>query len=131
VVVNPDYASGQSTSLRVGLQAAGPDAKAAVVLLGDQPGLEADAIRAVIEEYERTGSKVVQAHYRDRPGHPVLFDRATWGELESIEGDKGARDVLRKHPEWIRAAEIERDLPADLDTWEDYERLRAGGPVNG
>lgn len=116
--------------MRVGLEAVGPDARAAVVLLGDQPGLEAGAIRAVVEEYERSGSKVVQAHYRGRPGHPVLFDRATWEELKAIEGDKGARDVLKKHPEWIQAAELDLDLPPDLDTWEDYEKLRAGGPVS-
>jgi molybdenum cofactor cytidylyltransferase len=130
VVVNPDYESGQSSSLRVGLDAAQPNAKAAVVVLGDQPGLETDAIRAVVEEYERTASKVVQTDYRGRPGHPVLFDRATWEELKSIEGDKGARDVLKNHPDWIRAAEIDRELPPDLDTWEDYERLRAAGPAN-
>jgi molybdenum cofactor cytidylyltransferase len=130
VVVNPDYASGQASSLRVGLKAAGSDARAAVVLLGDQPGLKADSIRLVIEEYERSGSKVVQAHYKGRPGHPVLFDKATWEELKAIEGDKGARDVLKRHPEWIKAAELDRDLPPDLDTWEDYEKLRAGGPVN-
>jgi molybdenum cofactor cytidylyltransferase len=131
VVVNPDYASGQSSSLRVGLEAASPAAAAALVLLGDQPGLEAAAIRAVVDEYERTGSKVVQSVYRRRSGHPVLFDRAIWEELKSIDGDRGARDLLKKHPEWIAAVQLDREFPPDLDTWEDYERLQAGGPVKG
>ncbi len=45
VVLNPDHALGQSTSLQAGLRAAAPGADAAVVLLGDQPGIRPEAIR--------------------------------------------------------------------------------------
>ena len=123
VVINPDYQTGQASSLRVGLEAAAEESRAAVVMLGDQPGLEAQSIRAVMDEYERTGSKVVQARYQGRAGHPVLFDRTVWDDLKSIEGDKGARDLLKEHPEWVCGVELGRQLPPDLDTWEDYEKL--------
>lgn len=121
--VNADYAAGQSTSLRLGLRHSPPSARAAVVLLGDQPETRAGAIRAVVEAYERTGGPVVRARYGHRPGHPLLFDRSVWSELEALEGDRGARDVLVRHPEWIVSAAADGEPPADVDTWEDYERL--------
>lgn len=124
VVVNPDFAQGQATSLRAGIQAADPSSKAAVVLLGDQPAVDAASLRTLIDAYERTESPVVQASYSGRPGHPVLFDRSLWGDLEAIDGDKGARDLLKSHPEWVEWVELGGDVPADLDTWQDYERLR-------
>ncbi|WP_410959620.1 NTP transferase domain-containing protein, partial [Salmonella sp. SAL4432] len=66
---------------------------------------------------------VVRAAYEGRPGHPVLLDRAMWPEIERLEGDAGARDVLRAHPEWVAEVEIGGDAPEDVDTPEDWERL--------
>lgn len=121
--VNPDFAAGQSTSLRVGLASAGSEAQAAVVLLGDQPGISPEAIRAVIDAYIRTGGRVVRAWYGARPGHPVLLDRTVWQEVGAEEGDRGARDLLARHPDWEVRVELGGAPPPDLDTWEDYKRL--------
>jgi molybdenum cofactor cytidylyltransferase len=124
-VVNLDYASGQSSSLRTGLRALDSDSVAAVVLLGDQPGIQPEAIRSVVEEHRQTGARVVQASYRGRPGHPVLLDRRVWPEAGALGGDVGARDLLAAHPEWVLRAAVKGEAPPDLDTWEDY--LRLGG----
>src|SRR5690349_23912664 len=48
LAINPDFAAGQSTSLKVGLCAVPPDAEAMLVLLGDQPEIGPDIIDAVI-----------------------------------------------------------------------------------
>lgn len=125
VVVNPDYAEGQSTSLRTGLDDLGGDARAAVVLLGDQPGVGADEVRAVVERYEGTGGPVVRARWEGRPGHPVLFDRSVWDALTEVTGDVGARDLLREHPDWVVPLDFGRPPPPDVDTEADYERLRS------
>jgi molybdenum cofactor cytidylyltransferase len=125
-VVNPDYATGQASSLRSGLEAAAESgADAALILLGDQPSIPAAAIRAVAEAGANGAGPVVQASYRGRPGHPTLFARSLWPELLAVEGDKGARDLIQAHPEWVRRIEVDGDPPPDLDTYEDYERLRA------
>lgn len=125
-VYNPDYLLGQATSLRVGLAAAGERSDAVVVILGDQPAVDGLAVRRVVEAYLDTGGRVVQATFEGKPNHPTLFDRRVWAELEAIEGDQGAREVLRRHPDWIVKVEMDRELPQDLDTWEDYERLTKG-----
>jgi molybdenum cofactor cytidylyltransferase len=128
VVINPNYLQGQSTSLRVGLEAASAQAQAALLVLGDQPAISPVALRAVVDAYQGPTTPVVQAIYRGTPGHPVLFDRGVWADLVAIEGDRGARDLLRQHPDWLTRVKLDQDLPPDLDTWEDYERL-VGHPV--
>ncbi len=123
IVVNPDYAQGQATSLRTGLKAVDERSEAAMVILGDQPAVNALMVRTIAETYQATGGKVVQATFGGKPNHPTLFDRELWPALQAIEGDKGAREVLGKHPEWVVRVEFGGELPSDLDTWEDYERL--------
>lgn len=128
VAVNPDYAQGQATSLRTGLRAAGETSQAVVVILGDQPGVTGLMVRTVVETYLATGSKIVQASFRGKPNHPTLFDRELWPELEAVEGDQGAREILKKHPEMLVRVQFDRDVPPDLDTWADYERLTGKEP---
>ncbi len=123
VVLNPDYETGQASSLRAGLRALGPTVNAAVILLADQPEIKADVIRSVVETYEESGGPVVRASYGGKAGHPVLFDRRLWPEVEAVEGDRGARDLLGAHPEWIVAVEVEGEPPRDVDDWDDYERI--------
>ena len=125
-VVNPDYATGQASSMRSGLAATSPTSEAAVILLGDQPDMRPADIVAVVNAYRTGSGPVVQGSYRGTPGHPVLFARETWPELMAVEGDKGARDVLKAHPDWVVRVELDAEIPDDLDTMEDYERMLRG-----
>lgn len=125
-VVNPDYASGQASSMRCGLAAAAAGSDAALVLLGDQPGMPASHIRAVVDAFLGGAGPVVQGCYRGTPSHPVLFARSVWPDLAAVEGDRGARDVIRAHPDWVHRVELDADIPPDLDTMEDYRRLQSG-----
>jgi molybdenum cofactor cytidylyltransferase len=126
-VLNPDYALGQSTSLRAGLRDLSSDCRAAVILLGDQPGVSAEMVRAVADAYGEGAGPVVQATFSGRGGHPVLFDRQVWPHIEEAEGDVGAREVLALHPEWVTTVEVGGDRPPDVDTWDDYRRISEDG----
>jgi nicotine blue oxidoreductase len=96
-VVNPDWATGLGSSLRVGLEAlAGTPADAAVVLLVDMPGVTPLAVRRIAAHAARDA--LVMGGYGDRRGHPVLLGRDHWaGVRETATGDRGARDYLRSH----------------------------------
>lgn len=126
VVVNTDYAEGQSTSLRAGLRAASPDAEGAAVLLGDQPGVSAQLIDLVAEAFTSSAAGVARPVYAGAggqrvPGHPVLLARRLWPDMDKLRGDQGARDLLLAHPEWICEVSVEGEAaPRDVDTWEDY-----------
>ena len=96
-VPNPEWATGMGSSLRAGLNAAAelPDTvDAVVVLLVDLPGVTAGMVRRLVEH----GGDLVQASFDGTPGHPVLLGRAHWAAVAgSADGDRGARDYLRRH----------------------------------
>lgn len=123
IVRCPDWAEGQSASLRAGLTAAPPDAGAAVILLGDQPEVRPEAVRALLEARRLRGAPAARAAYRGRPGHPVLLGRETWPALMRLRGDAGARGPLAALPGGVELVEVGGDPPADVDTPEDYARL--------
>lgn len=119
-IVCRSWAEGQSASLACGL-AAVADADAAVVLLGDQPRVSAEAIRRVLGA--RGGTEAVRATYQGRPGHPVLLEQSLFERLRDVTGDAGARNLLLSVG--VRPVACE-DLGGgeDVDTPADLEALR-------
>jgi nicotine blue oxidoreductase len=113
-VVNPDWATGMGSSLRVGLRAlAGTPAVAVVVLLVDMPGVTPAAVRR-IAAYADPGA-LVMGGYGARRGHPVLIGRDHWeGVAAAAVGDKGARDYLRAHAGLVRVVPVD-DVADDTD----------------
>lgn len=128
VVENPEWGEGLASSLRVGLDALTrlSRAEAALILLGDQPGVEADVVERVVAAYRSTRPRplAVVPKYRYAWGNPVLVDRALWPRLMSLEGDEGARKLLQAHPEWVKEVWVEDLPPRDVDTAQDVEELR-------
>ncbi len=117
-VVCEDWAEGQSASLRCGL-AALPGVDAVVVVLGDQPGITAAAVDAIVAA--GGDEDAVRATYDGAPGHPVLLRRALLDRTGELRGDTGFRDLLEHAT--VREVEIgELADPADIDTREELAR---------
>ncbi|WP_084101356.1 nucleotidyltransferase family protein [Nocardioides luteus] len=96
VVVAEDWDEGMGASLRVGLEALGPDVEAAVVHLVDLPDVGADVVARVVSTASAAG--LARAAYHGVPGHPVLIGRDHWtGVIEAAVGDQGARGYLKTH----------------------------------
>jgi molybdenum cofactor cytidylyltransferase len=117
-VVCERWAEGQSASLRCGLAAlAGADA--VVVALGDQPGLTAEAVEAVVTA--AGDEDAVRAVYDGVPGHPVLLRRQLLDRAGELRGDTGFRDLLEHAA--VREVEVGALAdPADIDTREELAR---------
>lgn len=129
-IANPDHARGMSTSLAAGVAALPPATRAAVVLLGDQPTISADAVRAVADAWRRTGSPIVLPVYAGTPGHPVLFAAAVFPELLAVRGDRGGREVVNREPARVHRLDLPLPAPPDIDTPADLravERALARG----
>lgn len=121
----PDYAAGQSASLRAGVAALGPETAAAVVLLADQPFVTAQIIARLVAEWRTSGAPIVAPLYRGVRGNPVLFGRAVFPELLALSGDTGARAVIAADLQRVRLVPFDDDRPLlDIDTPEEYDRLR-------
>jgi molybdenum cofactor cytidylyltransferase len=121
---NPDHATGQASSLRAGLQALGKNIDAALVLVGDQPLVPAEAIRTILSLRNPARHAVIRAMYGGNPGHPVLLEREIWSEVLDSGSDEGARSWIAANADRVLEADLPFPLPAEVDTPEDYRRLR-------
>ena len=121
---NPRWARGQAGSLQVALAAAEElGAEALTVGLADQPFVTAAAWQAVADA--APACRIAVAVYDGVTGpHPVRLAAPVWPLLPR-EGDAGARDLLRAHPEWVCRVDCVGS-GADIDTQEDLARWTHG-----
>lgn len=126
-VRNPNPEAGQGSSIACGVSALQPSVEATLIALGDQPTLPPEVIPRLLESFRQTGKPIVAPGYRGVQGNPVLFAAAVFPELRALTGDRGARTVVEKDPARVSLVPFEVQMPADLDTLEEYERLRPKG----
>lgn len=119
-VVNHAYLSGMASSLSAGLAHADPASEGAIVLLGDQPGITAQHVRSLLDAFRARRSPIVRLAFRSGPG-PALIARELWRDLQTLEGDLGARDLIARRPELVENVDIGGDAPVDVDLPEDLQ----------
>jgi molybdenum cofactor cytidylyltransferase len=129
VVQNQEWATGMGSSIRTGLQAlmrADPALSGVLLLLCDQPHVQAAVLQALLETHERTQSPVVASAYGETVGVPAFFHRSFFESLLQLKGQEGARKVISAFPE-VTEVPFPQGV-VDVDTWADYEAL---GAMNG
>ncbi len=123
-VTNPRPEDGQGTSIAAGATALSPDTRAAFVALGDQPGVPDEVFARLRAALEKGGASIAAPVYRGTQGTPVFFAAEIFDELRRLRGDTGARPVVAARPERVRLEPFDLAMPDDVDTPEDYARLR-------
>ncbi len=123
VVRNRRWRRGIASSLRVALGAIAPYAQVDAVCVGlaDQPQVGADAYRRLAAVHA-DGAELAVATYAGVRGNPVLIARSLWAEAGKLEGDVGARQLMRDHD----VVEVPCDgtgNAVDVDTAQDLQRL--------
>ena len=117
---NPDWAEGQSSSVRAGLKMLEPNVDGAVLLLADMPLVNADLVCTLVETQRKSLAPIVAPWTGERWGNPVLFDRTTFEALSRIRGDQGGRALFKMFSieavPWGQSAMVDIDTPDDLDT---------------
>lgn len=121
-IENSDWETGQSSSVRLGLEAVEQGTEGVIFLLADLPFVGPDLVSALIERHRQTLSPLVAARAGGRRANPVLFDRKTYAELQVLEGDQGGRAIFRRFEREF--VEWDDSILLDVDTPRDLERLR-------
>jgi molybdenum cofactor cytidylyltransferase len=125
VVVNDAYGSGCSSSIAVAVGALDARCEVLVLLLGDQPGVRAATVRALLAG--RGSAPLAVCRYDDGRGHPFAFDRSVFDDLVELHGDKAVWKLLERRPDEVTEVAVSGPVPLDVDTWEDYEAVLAAG----
>lgn len=124
-VSNTLWETGMASSVRAGVEGlVGADAEvdAAVLMLCDQPHVNADIISNLVAAHRANGSSVVASTYGGSFGVPALFGRTLFAELSQLEGSAGAKQVIKRHASEAHFLTF-RGGEVDVDTPEDFSRL--------
>ena len=128
-VFNEQFAGGEMlSSLQCGLRFISQEetgVEAALIGLGDQPQVEAGAIRRIWEAFEKQAARLIVPSFQMRRGHPWLVERSLWQELLELQPPQSPRDFINRHAGGILYVEVDNaSILADLDTPQEYRNGR-------
>lgn len=124
---NPNFAAGLSTSLAAGIAAVPEAWEAACVLLADMPGVTADHVKRLVAAFDPGAHAAICVPvYKGRRGNPVLFAQRFFPAMMSLQGDVGARRIVKENAAAVREVEMpDAGVLADVDTPDALNRARA------
>jgi molybdenum cofactor cytidylyltransferase len=122
---NRDPGAGLSTSLKLAIGALPDTARGAVILLGDMPRIAPSLIDRLIDAFDAAPVEplAIVPVRGGRRGNPALIARGLFAAVRTLEGDKGARDLIAAAGENIlelTAGDLAIEI--DIDTREDLRR---------
>lgn len=123
---NASWSAGMGASIRAGLAAllaAQPLAEAAVVLVCDQPYLDAQVIRSLIAGWSAGGKPIAASEYGGTVGPPCCFGRAVFASLRSLADGDGAKRLLLADPQSVTRIPWPGGS-VDVDTPQDWQNVR-------
>lgn len=119
---NPDYDMGLCTSLKVGIKSLHADCDGVMVCLGDMPYISSKSYDALLDAFEKGHIIVPTSH--GKIGNPLVFSSEFFKDFEILEGDKGARGLLKKYPEKVIKVDLNTDaIFDDIDTPQSYQDI--------
>jgi molybdenum cofactor cytidylyltransferase len=124
-VINPDYRTGQTSSMQCGLRAVPADAEGVLFTLADHPAVAASTIDA-LAAHPRPLIRVPR--FEGRRGHPVWFSRALMAEFLALPAHGAARDVVYSHTQETEYLDVDDPgTVADIDDPAAYRELIGAG----
>ena len=125
IVENPHWKTGMSSSIRAGVTAikeSNPNLDALIIALADQPLISEAVFNQLIQSYQETGNIIIASAYDNIVGVPALFNQTLFSELLNIEGDRGAKALMREYQDEVLTISV-AEAAIDIDTQDDYEKL--------
>ena len=121
LVENKDYKSGRSSSIKSGLSVLNSSVENVLILGVDQPRTQ-HIVQSVINEHISSKSLISCPVYHDKGGHPIIFNKATFNDINDIdEESNGLRYVTKKYSKHINKIDLDDEkVLLDLNTNSNY-----------
>jgi len=119
VIVNREWAEGIGSSIRAAVARLPASCDGVLLTLADQAAVTVDDLSRLISAWRSDPQRIVAARYDATIGVPAIFPRAHFSDLSALRGDRGARDLIRRHADRtlgiaLANASIDIDTPEDL-----------------
>lgn len=124
VVHNPNFEQGMTTSFQAGLRAVGLDVDAVFMVLSDTYGFKPELLDELAQKMASEGALLVSPVFEGMRGHPVLVSRRLFPEFLGIGEGETMKDIVQRHEEDHLYVEGDIWTVLDLDTPEDYTRMK-------
>jgi len=125
IVFNSKWEEGMASSIITGVKTAmetDPDLDGLIVMVCDQPFVNTALLKALIQKHQETGMPIVASSYGTNIGVPALFEKQFFSRLLLLEGDTGAKKLLKERAEQTATVEFPQGA-TDIDTPDDYSKL--------
>lgn len=123
-VENPEWRNGIGTSIRRGLERLPDSVEGAVLLVCDQPFVDASVVGELIAARRKSGRAIAASSYANTLGVPALFARSCFAALLALPDDSGAKKLFAERRDEVASIAFE-DGAIDIDTPEDFARLES------
>ena len=122
---NPDYTSGQQSSVRVGLGALSGAFDAVFIVLADQPLIGAADLTELIAAFKkRPSGHVLVPVVNGQRGNPIVLDATARADILASGTNMGCRHLIERQPELVCVHETANTrFITDLDTPDDVQQL--------
>jgi len=121
VIINPDPAGGQISSMRLAAQRLDPTCRGCLIWPVDQPLVSASLVRSLISLFHRSAAPLALPCFQGRTGHPVVFGRVLIEELLAAPPNANPKLIVSRYKsEAARLMTSESGTVEDIDTPEDY-----------
>ncbi len=125
-VFNEQYATGQMSSVQLGLQALSGHKKATLICLSDQPMIDATHLRKLMWAFENkpADKEIVIPTYQSKRGNPVVLSASVRERVLEQGGNPGCRQYIDKNPALVsRVSFNDAAFVFDIDTPDEYAAL--------
>jgi len=127
IIEHSDWARGMGASIACGVRALIADGITAPLLLclADQPRVDAGVLKRLLAPAASQPESIVVSDYGVGRGPPCLFPPRLFAELAALDGDEGARSLLKAHAAEVITVSLPEGAD-DIDTPDDYRRIVGG-----
>lgn len=126
IVENPRWEEGMASSICTGIVNLPKDADAVLLLTIDQPLIDVSQLRLLVKTWKVNQACIVASEYAHTVGIPAIFPRQLFPELKTLQGDRGAKQLLKQYAEKLISVSIP-EAAFDVDTWSDWEEIQGKG----
>ena len=123
IVYNEHWPEGMGSGISTGIRHLMlTDADSVILAVSDQPYVSSDLFSEMVRWKDESGKGIVACTYAGTLGTPVLFTKDYFDRLQSLNGNQGAKNIVKLNLPDVCPVEFEKGS-VDIDSKEDYEKL--------
>ena len=122
-IFNKDFESGMASSIKVGINHLSDNSESFFICLADMPMVSSNIYDFLIKS--KNQKDILVPTYKGQQGNPILFNKSMKEKIMNIDGDTGAKKILKLNKNKILNLEINNQgVAKGFNTQIDFDSLK-------